>query len=487
MKNWKFLNLGFFLTLSAFFIPGFVFADDPIVTNFTASPSSIGSGYGVTLSWNIPTGGYGQNFYFSCPDSVKIKNLDGTNVTCNTNLAIGPVSSSGTAAFFITNVSGTTQTVGVKITPKSYSGADWSAGSAQVYISVGTTPIPIQSFTLSTTTTVASGGNITLSWATIDVTGVNLQFNCIDDLKIISSNPVGAGFLPCGLPAYDGVLPANSSVTINISNNSFFPTKLPVKILPAISTNTYDSTHGLSLEIEVDGKKVMLPEIKSFSSSKTVVTSDEKISFSWDSQNANGVNFRIQCRSDLTAVGILQGTTTTALPCGSPAFSEVLPSMGSTTIYFSNKSSNWQGVLVTLLPRNTDGTYDGTRAKEIYLNVTSPTSGTIYTPPISNLTPVINNFSNPSLDQKIKVVRTITFSTYLMASSRNAQVTALQKMLSLDPTLYPEQLVTGYFGPMTLRAVKKFQERYDIAKNGDDGYGFVGPKTRAKLNSLENF
>ena len=43
---------------------------------------------------------------------------------------------------------------------------------------------------------------------------------------------------------------------------------------------------------------------------------------------------------------------------------------------------------------------------------------------------------------------------------------------------------TEYFGPATSRAVKKFQELYGLAKAGDPGYGYVGPKTRAKLQSI---
>ena len=43
---------------------------------------------------------------------------------------------------------------------------------------------------------------------------------------------------------------------------------------------------------------------------------------------------------------------------------------------------------------------------------------------------------------------------------------------------------TNLFGNATLRAVKKFQVKYGLAKSGDIGYGNVGPKTRAKLNAL---
>ncbi|MBI2635395.1 MAG: peptidoglycan-binding protein [Parcubacteria group bacterium] len=67
---------------------------------------------------------------------------------------------------------------------------------------------------------------------------------------------------------------------------------------------------------------------------------------------------------------------------------------------------------------------------------------------------------------------------------RHADVTNLQEALKTDASVYPEGLVTGYFGPATLRAVQKFQEKYGIATSGDSGYGNVGPKTRTKLNEL---
>lgn len=53
--------------------------------------------------------------------------------------------------------------------------------------------------------------------------------------------------------------------------------------------------------------------------------------------------------------------------------------------------------------------------------------------------------------------------------------------------MYPEKLVTGYFGPLTLKAVQRFQTKYGIVSSGSPsttGYGRVGPRTRAKLNEL---
>jgi hypothetical protein len=55
----------------------------------------------------------------------------------------------------------------------------------------------------------------------------------------------------------------------------------------------------------------------------------------------------------------------------------------------------------------------------------------------------------------------------------------LQKVLAQDPTVYPEGQITGYFGELTEKAVKRFQSKYGIRVTGE-----VGPQTRAKLNEL---
>lgn len=58
-------------------------------------------------------------------------------------------------------------------------------------------------------------------------------------------------------------------------------------------------------------------------------------------------------------------------------------------------------------------------------------------------------------------------------------VKLLQEILATDPDIYPERLVTGYFGSLTEKAVKKFQKAAGIEQVGE-----VGPKTIAKINEL---
>lgn len=64
------------------------------------------------------------------------------------------------------------------------------------------------------------------------------------------------------------------------------------------------------------------------------------------------------------------------------------------------------------------------------------------------------------------------------------EIKIIQRILAKDAAIYPEGKITGYFGPATQAAVRKFQEKYGLAKPGDAGYGIVGPATRAKMNAM---
>lgn len=63
--------------------------------------------------------------------------------------------------------------------------------------------------------------------------------------------------------------------------------------------------------------------------------------------------------------------------------------------------------------------------------------------------------------------------------ARGANVTNLQAFFADNAAIYPEGLVTGYFGGLTQASVKRFQAAY-----GFDQVGRVGPMTQAKINSL---
>lgn len=71
----------------------------------------------------------------------------------------------------------------------------------------------------------------------------------------------------------------------------------------------------------------------------------------------------------------------------------------------------------------------------------------------------------------------------------NGNVTNIQTYLASNPSFYPEGLVTGYYGSLTVSAVQRFQAYYGIVSSGSPtstGYGRVGPSTMSKMNELIN-
>ncbi len=68
-------------------------------------------------------------------------------------------------------------------------------------------------------------------------------------------------------------------------------------------------------------------------------------------------------------------------------------------------------------------------------------------------------------------------SRELQVGSSGSDVSAVQRFLAQDPTMYPQGLVTGYFGSLTKAAVANFQLRNEI-----EPVGRIGPVTLPVLN-----
>src|SRR3989344_7100105 len=86
----------------------------------------------------------------------------------------------------------------------------------------------------------------------------------------------------------------------------------------------------------------------------------------------------------------------------------------------------------------------------------------------------------------------VSISNFLSAgdTDKNSddEVTKLQQFLvSQGASIYPEGLVTGYFGPATERALKRFQTAQGIVSSGSPettGYGATGPQTRKRIAEM---
>ncbi len=71
-----------------------------------------------------------------------------------------------------------------------------------------------------------------------------------------------------------------------------------------------------------------------------------------------------------------------------------------------------------------------------------------------------------------------TLTRELQFGMTGDDVSTLQTFLAADVTIYPQGLVTGYFGSLTRAAVINYQ-----ARNGISTVGRVGPITLASINS----
>ena len=105
--------------------------------------------------------------------------------------------------------------------------------------------------------------------------------------------------------------------------------------------------------------------------------------------------------------------------------------------------------------------------------VSSPSYQAVSRIAVTSLAPVAN------ISTLLPTVNQVIFSVDLVRGMTSPDISNLQSVLGQDKTIYPEGLVTGYFGPATENAVRRFQAKYGIAQ-----VGRVGPATRAKLNSL---
>lgn len=84
------------------------------------------------------------------------------------------------------------------------------------------------------------------------------------------------------------------------------------------------------------------------------------------------------------------------------------------------------------------------------------------------------------LKSEIKEVKEeLRLTKTLYKGLSDEEVKEVQKFLSQFREIYPEGLLTGYYGSLTEKAVKKFQEKYGIPSTG-----LVGPLTREKMNEF---
>lgn len=465
----KTLSAGFFS-----FVIGFLLltqtAAAQTVSSFSANPVSVQSGITSNLSWTLQDS-TGYSMLLSCPVGVVAFTSGGSSYPCGSRQSVTSAGSDSLGLSFV-NVTGTAQYVLARLYPKNGSGADVDAASSAVSISVSPVVNPITELSVSSFSP-KSGSALTFTWESHYISGVNVRFDCGSDLIITSSQSTTA--IPCnGAVAFSSDLAASGSQTVTVVNKSLFVQPLTIRLFPVITSGTYDATNAKVAEVSVLG---MTPAADasaiSFTTSSMTLASNATTSLSWVTAQARGANIQLTCTEDVVFFDE-QGT---ALPCGQPAFSSSITAASSTIVRMQNKGTTRRPVRISLLLQREDGTYVTAAGRDLTVLLLMSGETNVTTSPTATAT-----VATPSVAEVAKAHAPITRTLY--KGVRHAQVSILQAFLALDSSIYPENSVSGYFGPATEAALKRFQKKYGIAKEGSSGFGLVGPATRAKINAL---
>ncbi len=223
--------------------------------------------------------------------------------------------------------------------------------------------------------------------------------------------------------------------------------------------------------------------------SSLVVTSSDRKLFT-TSASASGVNIGGNCESSNSTLSLIYPTgsgsaiTITATPSGTCA---TAPSTSTGTGSGSSGGGGGGGgggstVTTTTTTTTTAKTTATTPA------VTTTTQSPAVSSQVSAVASAASSSARPSATA---VLKSPVFTQPLTNGSRSSQVLELQRILNSDPETRISASGAGspgkettLIGQLTIKAIKKFQLKHGIAKPGDGGFGFVGPKTRAKLNQL---
>lgn len=94
--------------------------------------------------------------------------------------------------------------------------------------------------------------------------------------------------------------------------------------------------------------------------------------------------------------------------------------------------------------------------------------------------------------EKLQEISSLTKDSFFLILKRDLKLGAsgndvrvLQELLKTMPAIYPEGLVTGYFGALSKKAVVEFQLKFKLVTSAKDKeYGILGRATRAKIGEV---
>ncbi len=370
-------------------------------------------------------------------------------------------------------------TINLSWTTKNADSCSASGGWSGSKISSGSESIT-RVFATSTTFTLTCKNNKNPDKTGSDSVALEVQRGA-DDAIIVANT------IPSNMEAAKNY---NGSITVkNIGNNAW--TKSAGYALKALGDAIYFL--GNSEFLLNDSENIATGQDKTFNFAMTSLTASGTYAFAWTMKNGSGEQFGEKLSKSVgvspfpecSPLKVDYGTVSPYPECKITCGSGYVLSGNScviTSVSYEQKIKDIQAqiqnaqqslsILIPLILANPNDSGTAEAVKTV-------------TDHIADLTHQLNELKSQT------PITVFSFSRNFGFGSQSDDVKKLQEFLANPPiggaAIYPEGIVSGYFGSLTQKAVQKFQCKYDIICSGTvyfTGYGSVGPKTRAKLNEL---
>lgn len=259
----------------------------PIKT-FILSPQTVSSGMPVTLAWT-GVDASGINFEFDCNSNIQISAVTTTgtsNLPCGGAAFTPDLAVTGTTTILVRDLSFAPTTIVVHAVPLIAAGTYDMTHALSASFTVD--PASAQSQPAATSfsskpASIVPGVPFTLSWATHNASGANIEFIC-NGPAVSAMYPVGTTTvsMPCDMPVFATALPpsGNTSISVAVVQTGFANTAT-FELLPEGVDGTYYATSARTLSIPIVSS--VAAEVKP--ATTTTVSSASSTPPSWQHYN----------------------------------------------------------------------------------------------------------------------------------------------------------------------------------------------------------
>ncbi len=232
-----------------------------------------------------------------------------------------------------------------------------------------------------------------------------------------------------------------------------------IAVVPGAYSMTLQATDASSTVATTTCAAIVLqsvPTITSFVANPTIITNGQNSLLSWVVSNASSTSIN-------NGVGVVTGVSTIVTPSVTTVYQLSATNPISTTnanvtvtVNTANTGSDIQAQIQSLLNQIAN-----LKAQLMQLLLQQAGGTATSTSPTSPLPGACFNFNRN-----------------LSRGDDGDDVKELQQTLAQDPSIFPENNVTGFFGHQTEEAVKRYQHKFGIFTLGSTTTGYFGPRSR---------